>query len=455
MGGSAFSSRGIPLSTPRMPPAVYREVRDRCHAVLREHFLCVASPIEGPAKEDHGDVDILVALEKPMIFPAAPADQVEREGKDVLAAIRESLGAEYMIIEPGDQSANLAIPWPEHLPLSSDTPTPTTIGIPLDGGQGQKQQGQQQRLHIQVDVRICPTVAQLQWALFKHAHGDFWNLVGTTIRPLGLTVDEDALWLRIPEIEEFNRNRSKVRLTADPAATLDFLGFDAAAASWEEPFASVRDLFEYVASCRWFWVAPDAPGDEGEAHKKKLKANDRRRMKFRPIFRAWVEEFLPKCRAEGRYLVEDPPEAKERTRRLVREEALARFGVRAEYDGRLHAWRAERQRDEIRRSAIKAGVPTEGLDPAYRSCLVRALRRILLPDEEDGGAGARPDLGIVPAAPVRLPDGLYDVAAARDFVNARWEDVGKAAWAAHLARATGHSGPAGLNRKAEEKNEEE
>jgi hypothetical protein len=59
--------------------------------------------------------------------------------------------------------------------------------------------------------------------LFKHAHGDLWNLIGSTIRPFGFTVDEEALWVRIPEIEKFNKKRAKVLLTRNPAETVHFL----------------------------------------------------------------------------------------------------------------------------------------------------------------------------------------------------------------------------------------
>lgn len=279
-----------------MPSSVYREVRDRCHAALRKLFLCVATPIDGPAKKDYGDIDILVALEKRLVFPVATApvqaapDQVASPGRgdDMLALIREALGAERMIIERGGMAANLAIPWPEDLLAISgsdgDAPVATGTDITMTEDcyvpkqqetqpqrQTESDQQEQQTRHIQVDVRICASVQQLQWALFKHAHGDLWNLVGSTIRPLGLTVDEEALWLRIPEIETFHRSRAKVLLTADPAAVLAFLGMSAEAKYWEEPFGSVEGLFDYVASCRWFWVAlersaaaADGDGQAGE-----------------------------------------------------------------------------------------------------------------------------------------------------------------------------------------------
>lgn len=62
MGGIAFSlkdPRG--LYTPRMPPEVYSFMRDKCHALLRQRFLAVASPIEAPDKSDYGDIDVFVA----------------------------------------------------------------------------------------------------------------------------------------------------------------------------------------------------------------------------------------------------------------------------------------------------------------------------------------------------------------------------------------------------------
>lgn len=436
MGGLAFASKGIAISNPRMSPAIYQEVRDRCQAVLKTKFHQVASPIEGPAKKDYGDVDILVA------GPVSPADQAAEKVKDTLTMIRKLLGAEHMVCE-SDNSANLAIPWPEDLLPSNDD----------DGNGGEAQEKKNEQLHIQVDVRVCPSAEDLRWALFKHAHGDLWNVMGTSIRSLGLTVDEEALWLRIPEIEYAHRNRSKVRLTADPDTILDFLGLGSGDLFWKAPFQSVDDLFEYVASGRWFWVAPDKPEDQDDpvaaaagsgdggvaADKKKLKANDRRRMKSRPVYRAWVEEFLPKCRAEGRAVVENATETKAKLRLAVREEAFDRFdGVRTEYETRLKEWLIERQRDEILRSVIKGGVPVEGVAPEYRACVIRALRNILIP--ADDSDDTLPDYGIQPETPVRLADGQYDVEAAKDFVRDHWEDLGKAAWAIHTAKPIGHSG---------------
>lgn len=55
MGGLAFASGPDPIVTPRMKPHVYRAVRDQCQEKLRDLFVVVAAPIEGPAKSSFGD----------------------------------------------------------------------------------------------------------------------------------------------------------------------------------------------------------------------------------------------------------------------------------------------------------------------------------------------------------------------------------------------------------------
>ena len=307
MGGAAFASGPDPLYTPRMPPSVYREVQRRCHQTLKTLFAEVDSPIDGPGKVDHGDIDIIVAIplqpreEKEtgnIVEQIAPLGEQSEDGcedesrrSQLMASIQKALGAERSILLPTLWAATFAIPWPADLspPLDSggNHATPSTpegddedfegdsLSIPGQSGGLQDASRQERscqgrrRSHIQVDIRICPSRARLEWALFKHAHGDFWNLAGSAIRPLGLTVDEEALWLRVPEIEEFHRNRAKVRLTADSAAVLEFIGFEDPSWSrtrfWAGPFPTFEDLFEYAARCRWIWVAVErARLEEGD-----------------------------------------------------------------------------------------------------------------------------------------------------------------------------------------------
>jgi hypothetical protein len=146
MGGSAFGSGPDAPYTPRMPNAVYRHVRSSIHAILREIFVCVATPIEGPAKKDHGDLDVLVCLERRLLFPTTQGDGgTPRTNQELMVAIKESLGVEKAIIN--GPTANLLIGWPS--------------GLGDEAG-GQKEE-QKKEKHIQVDVRICRDFDQMSW----------------------------------------------------------------------------------------------------------------------------------------------------------------------------------------------------------------------------------------------------------------------------------------------------
>ncbi|KAL2263851.1 hypothetical protein VTK26DRAFT_4760 [Humicola hyalothermophila] len=421
MGGSAFSSLPNPPYTPRMPPAIYRRVASACQAALRELFIYVATPIEGPEKKDYGDVDILVALERSFVFPKNH-DTTQRSPHDLMRAILQRLSAEYAIVHPTGTSANLAVKWP-----------PEELSELERAANGQQESKDK---YIQVDVRICPDPDQLCWTLFKHAHGDLWNLLGSTIRPFGLTVDEEALWIRIPEIERIDRKKAKVRLTRDPVEVLHFLGMKVEG-FWTEPFESVDALFEYVTTCRLFWVHDVPPKGElegdvnevgvmgGEAGRRRLGSNDRRRMKGRPVFRRWINEFIPRLRAQGKFMLTDSEISVHHIRETVRDEAFASFHVEAEYKTRLKEWRLKREAEEMK-GLLKELTPAT-LDPQIRACVVSALKKVVMEDDHS--------FGVTPSDPLKDDEGFYKIAAVYDFVRDNWEQIRDVAWERQKQRA--------------------
>ncbi|KAK7429336.1 hypothetical protein QQZ08_004148 [Neonectria magnoliae] len=454
MGGSAFATGDSPLFTPRMPKDVYNIVKTQCNAILREHYVCVASPIDGPGKQDFGDVDFLLAW--PLNPSASKADAID--------AIARSLNATRTIVDKGkDISGHFALPWPSETSLLRDDALQEALEINSQGGdhpeaaerQEERQSkqkpsqtapaqlpsstascegseiqttstahsdqphqvNQDQERFIQVDVRVCDSLEYFEWMLFKHAHGDVWNLLGTTIRPYGLSVDECALWLRIPEIEAFNRNRAKVFLTGNPTEILKFLGLPIDD-FWTEPFQDLDAMYEYVARCRLFWVTPLSPEQaELEQDRKRLKANDRKRMNQRPGFRKWVEEFKPQCRQDGRFLVNPT------TREQVTEEAFAWFHVKSEFEARRMEFLREKQKDMIWNKIIKGAVsnadPSSQVSILYRSCLIKALKRVIL--EGDGR------YGVLPEQSLQDEDGFYITEDVVDFINRRQGEIGRVA----------------------------
>jgi hypothetical protein len=194
MGGLAFSKGPNALYTPRMSPGVYEYVGNNCHAILRELFVVVATPIEGPGKSNYGDIDFFVTWRKQELFPSSASNSITGASmKYPFDAITRLLGAERTELVKED-AAMFAIPWPKHLPEGIQDNVEDEIDRPR---------------FIQVDIHICSTLENLEWFLFKHAHGDLWNILGSTIRPYGLTVDEVGFYLRIPEIENLDKKRAK------------------------------------------------------------------------------------------------------------------------------------------------------------------------------------------------------------------------------------------------------
>ncbi|KAG5917832.1 hypothetical protein E4U42_007096 [Claviceps africana] len=422
MGGSAFASPGKsqPLYTPRMPKAVYEHVKAQCHSILREHYIYVASPIDGPAKADFGDIDILVAWPK--------GDGSHVDGQNQLQAIAKLLGAVDVISKGSHCASNLAIPWPEELDASGNH----------EGAQPPKTK------HIQVDVRVCQTLQTFEWTLLKNAHGDIWNMIGSTIRPYGLTIDDRALWIRIPEVETFNKHKSKIFLTSDPSEVLDFLGLPIDDV-WDRPFASLGDMYEYVARCPMFWVrAQDRRGDNADGDEthaapdparkttassdaQRLKSNDRRRMSKRPAYRRWVDEFIPECRRQGRFL------EKRMSREQVTHAALCRFHAGPAYGLRRKEALVERQRELIFRDLIKGTIPPpaaghyDAQATLFRSCQIKALKSIIL-------QGDATTYGVDVGESFQNEDGFFDLARAADFIAARKDEIGEAAMLVHRRR---------------------
>ena len=266
---------------------------------------------------------------------------------------------------------NFAIPWP---------------------GSSDSSKRKEERF-VQIDIKICPTLKILEWELFHSAHGDLWNILGSTVRKFGLTVNNMGMYLRIAEIEAKDRKKSMILLTDEPGRILKFLGLEEE--PWWKEFGSREEMFEYAARCRMFWVKDlgeeseggsptektfeittlegQEGGDEG---KKKLKHNDRQRMKKRPIFREWMDEFIPKCRAEGRYAT---PQNLPVTREQVRDEAFAEFDseIKTTYETRLREWKLETHTDNIWRVVLKGSVP-EDIDPQFRAAAIRTLKGVIM-----------------------------------------------------------------------------
>jgi hypothetical protein len=258
-----------------------------------------------------------------------------------------------------------------------------------------------------------------------------------------------------------------ILLTDEPRRILELLGLNGE--KWWKEFGSRQEMFEYAAGCRMFWVkdleeeaeeaSEESPevtleGQEGgEAGKKKLKHNDRQRMAKRPIFREWMDEFIPKCRAEGRFM-----DSKNVTREQIREEAFVQFDptVKMTYETRLREWKLATHTDNLWRSVLKGNVP-EDIDPQFRAASVRTLKGVIMEGDKFEGkvvpevardAEVSDSEALNKSEQLLTTDlqGFWDLNKVRDWVKENWQKAGEVGWARQQERAR-----EGMRVKAEKK----
>lgn len=301
MGGSAFSSDG--LSTPRMSPEVYYSVQSRVEDILRSHFKLVGHAVEAPAKQSHGDIDVLVA---------EPNDRSLTYGRPMGDFLVSVLGAKTWKKMSGNSTYHLALCWPEEFRNDKTT----------------------EPAYIQIDVNLMPTTDSFHWHMFHEAHGDLWMMLGGIIRPYGLTVFSKGLSVRIAEVEKHNKEQARVVATSDPNTVLDYMGLDKE--RYWKPFDNWDQMLEYVSTCRFHnparWKSRDQEEDNvcinqedlqergQNSGTKLLKHNDRQRVAKRPLFGYWIETYLPA------HADDDPGRSAFLTREEVVKDAKEFFG---------------------------------------------------------------------------------------------------------------------------------
>ncbi len=343
MGGLAFADERPPLHTPRMPPEVYTDTRDDLLGTLRKFYAQATCPIEGPGKTDHGDIDILVA---------EPLNDFD---SDQIAA---AIGAVKHKKTGGSQTTHFAVPWPT-------LPHPFSVGS-IANDTSAVASWEHDQTYIQLDLHIC-TSASFTWEVFHQTHGDFWNIIGSTIRRLGLTPSNSGFYVRIEEIEARNKNAARILLTTSPSETLTFLGLDETR-YWQK-FETVDELFAYAATCRFF----DPRKYDPARTKGDLKANDRARAKKRAVFRKWVEEYLPAQ-------FDDAPAdaaAVTMSKEEVVEEAKRWFGVTKKFEERriegLKGLKREKMWTQVRKEL--------GIEGERVGAVMRGVKREVIGEE--------------------------------------------------------------------------
>ena len=299
MGGKAFAHHKPPLPTPRMPTSIYTFLINKYHNDLLPLYQNIATPLPSPEKITHGDIDILVCRPNCINLP-----------------LQHYLKAVACIQTPNSPTTSYAVPYPN---------SPGN--------------------YVQVDVHVCPK-GLFEWTLFHQSHGDLWNILGTSLRPYGLTINDTGLHIRVPEIEWIDKKKSLVHLTSEPNSALLFFGLDEKA--YWRGWNTINEMFAYATGMR-FWT-------KDVYVKEDLKANDRKRLVQREIYKRFLEDWVPGMQTKEVVVTA--------TRESVRDEALRVFGKEKEWEAVRMMWKAEKEekdkravaREERKRIALEEGI---------------------------------------------------------------------------------------------------
>lgn len=263
---------------------------------------------------------------------------------------------------------------------------------------------------------------------FFQSHGDLWQILGSIIRPYGLTVDDKGLHIRVPEGELINRKKAKVLLTSKPDDILMFLGLPVA--EYWRPFVTTEAMFEYIIKCPMFSLPRYSTFEEEMGLGT---ANDRRRMASRPVYREWTQEFKPRLREKGLYFENSL------TRDEIREKAFNTFPIESEYHARVQGFIRDQQRQALRKY-IKSQVPgAEDNHPEAvkrRSKTIKAMSAIVL----DGIDAS--EFGISAPSYLLRGNGTWDMQRTEDWIRTKVHFVGRYANMSAAEKEKLRSGPA-------------
>ena len=230
MGGRAFQSRG--WQAPRLSPKLYNTISSQIRLVLDDLYEQVCCPPSVWEKPDHGDVDFIV---------------VEGEKVTDPTTLAEHIGAQGFITN--GPSTSYAIPHPE---------IPKAI--------------------VQIDIRHCPADL-FDWQNFTNSYADLGQVLAFLLRPIRLKITDKGFLLRQPRVQGKD---DLTWLTSDPKAVIGFLGLSED--SFQKGFATEYQVFDFLLSGHL--ARPTSRPSE-------LRKKDRVLVKKRPMFRRFIEEYLP------------------------------------------------------------------------------------------------------------------------------------------------------------------
>jgi len=272
---------------PRMPPAFYNSLKARIIPRLETLYHLVTVPPEAPGKLDYGDLDIMVCQPK-NIKEGVPLSECV-----TFAEIEQALGSVHSLPLPGDRTSNFAIP------IRQDEVQHFALDGELDLAQ----------LYIQIDLHFSEDVESWKSHILLQSYGELGMILGAMARTVGLTWTPAGL--KLFHYETYIPDPPHIRLTTSHLEIFEF--FDLAHDVHERGFTTAQEVFEWVATSRFFNPHRLLPAV------KNLKFKGERKMHNE--FLDYLNSLIASAELKKRFDVH-----------AIQDEVLALFGKRKEFD---------------------------------------------------------------------------------------------------------------------------
>lgn len=144
--------------------------------------------------------------------------------------------------------------------------------------------------HFQFDL-IVTLHEDMEASYFYFSYNDFGNLIGRIGHKLGVKIAHDGLKLVVRHKARSDHILKEIVLAKDSKQALDLLGLNRG--RYEQGFDELEDIFEYVASSKYF--DPEIYSLEHRSATSRIR--DKKRATYNSFLR-WVNETKPKANHE-------------------------------------------------------------------------------------------------------------------------------------------------------------
>ncbi|XP_014550527.1 hypothetical protein COCVIDRAFT_61343, partial [Bipolaris victoriae FI3] len=343
MGGHAFKN----LYCPRINPDVYFQVKAQATTALQIVFTHVVVPAEMPEKNDYGDVDFLVCSPlhspRPHTINDFPWEETVQLTKDAFGTTHGRRGY-----------------------LTNDCMY-FAVDASCDG----------EDYFIQIDVKVCFKPELFEWYTFGFGYASSSKIIGSMVKPLGLTIDPEGIHIRVEDLEETDHNESMLWISKDPKDVLRIAGLDFRIVNGR--FKTKEEIYKYFARSWLFNPAHFAARLAEENYGNRL---EERSAPWTHFIKEWVPGHYPGYRftigssdtvnsensGEGN-ITQDLETWYKHTRSAVRDKVFTTFPNTAEQYYTKRAAHRKRLEEQQLASLIMNAIPigTSGWEAAVAS----------------------------------------------------------------------------------------